>query len=153
MPEKYFFLVVVQSLSHIWLCNPMNCSMPDIAFHHYVPDFAQTQVHWVSDTIQPSHPLSSPFPPVLNLSEHEGLSKELTLSIKWPKYWSFSFSLHPSNEYSGLTSFRMNWLDLLAVQGLSRVFSNTTVQKHQLFGDQPSLWYNSHILIWLLEKS
>ena len=64
---------------------------------------------------------------------------ESVLCIRWPKYWSFSFSISPSNEYSGLISFRMDWLDLLAAKGLSRVFSNTTVQKQQLFGDQPSL--------------
>ena len=66
-------------------------------------------------------------------------SNESVLLIRWPKFWSFSFSISPSNEYSGLISFRMDWLDLLAVQGLSRVFSNTTVQKHQLFGAQPPL--------------
>ena len=66
-------------------------------------------------------------------------SNESVLPIRWPKYWSFSFSISPSNEYSGLISFRIDWLDLLAVQGLSRVFSNTTVQKHQFFGTQPAL--------------
>ena len=73
-------------------------------------------------------------------------SYESVLCIRWPKYWSFSFSISPSNEYSGLISFRMNWLDLLAVQGtLSRVFSKTTVQKHQFFGAKLSLSSNSHI--------
>ena len=72
-------------------------------------------------------------------------SNELVLRIKWSKYWSFSFSLSPSNEYSGLISFRMDWLDLLAVQGTLRVFSNTTVQKHQFFSAQPSSQSNSHI--------
>ena len=72
-------------------------------------------------------------------------SNELALRIRWPKYWSFRFSISPSNEYSGLISFRMDWLDLLAVLGLSRVFSNTTVQKHQFFGAQPSSQSNSHI--------
>ena len=70
-------------------------------------------------------------------------SNELVLRIRWPKYWSFSFSISPSNEYSGLISFRMDWLDLLAIQGLSRVFSNTTVQKHQFFSAQPSIWFKS----------
>ena len=74
-------------------------------------------------------------------------SNESVLPIRWPKYWSFSFSISPSNEYSGLISFRMDWLDLLAVQGLSRVFSNTTVQKHQFFSTQPSLLSNSQIHI------
>ena len=72
-------------------------------------------------------------------------SNESVFCIRWPNYWSFSFSISPSNEYSGLISFRMDWLDLLAVQGLSRVFSNTTIQKYQFFGTQLSLWSNSHI--------
>ena len=80
-------------------------------------------------------------------------SNKSVLRIRWPKYWSFSFSIGPSNEYSGLLSFRMDWLDLLAVQGtLWRVFSNTAVQKHQFFGAQFSLWSNSHIHTWLLRK-
>ena len=76
-------------------------------------------------------------------------SNELALRIRWPKYWSFSFNISPSNEHSGLISFRM---DSLQSKGLSRVFSNTTVQKHQFFGAQPSLWSNAHIHTWLLEK-
>ena len=72
-------------------------------------------------------------------------SNESVLRIRGPKYWSFSFSFNPYNEHSGLISFRIDWFDLLAVKGLSRVFSNTTVQKHQFFGVQPSLWSNSHI--------
>ena len=80
-------------------------------------------------------------------------SSEPVRCIWWPKYWSFSFSISPSNEYSGLISFRMDWVDLLAVQGtLSRVFSSTTVQKHQFFGSQLSSQSNSHIHTWLLEK-
>ena len=78
------------------------------------------------------------------------LSNESALPIRWPKYWSFNIS--PSNEYSGLIPFRIDWLNLLAVQGLSRIFSNTTVQKHQFFSTQLSLWSNSHIHTWLLEK-
>ena len=91
--------------------------------------------------------LLPPIPPSIR-----GFSNESTLCMRWPKYWSFSFNISPSNEYPGLISFRMNWLDLLAFQGLSRVFSNTTVQKHQFFGLQPSLWSSSHICTWLLEK-
>ena len=82
----------------------------------------------------------------------ESFSNELALHIRWPKYWSFNFSISPSNEYSGLISFRIDCLILLS-KGLSRVFSNTTVQKHQFFGAQPSLWSNSHIHLWLLEKT
>ena len=72
-------------------------------------------------------------------------SNESALGIRWPKYWSFSFSISPSKEHPGLISFRMDWLDLLALKGISKVFPNTTVQKHQFFGPQLSLWPNSHI--------
>ena len=95
----------------------MNCSTPGFPVHHQLPELAQTHVHWVSDAIQPSHPLSSPSPPAFNISQHQGLSNELAVYIRWPKYWSFSLSISPSNDHSGLISFRMNWLDLLAVQG------------------------------------
>ena len=74
------------------------------------------------------------------------------LYIRWPKYWSFSISINPSNEYSGLISSRMDWLDLLAVQGTLKSLPNTTVQKHQFFGSHPSFLSNSHIHTWLLEK-
>ena len=95
----------------------MNRSTLGLLVYHQLLKFTQTQVQWVSDTIQPSHPLSSPSPPAFNLSQHQGLFNESILCIRWPNYWSFSFSISPSNEYSGLISFRMDWLDLLAVQG------------------------------------
>ena len=98
------------------LCDPMDCSTPGFPVHHQLPELTQTHVHWVSDAIQPSHPLSSPSPPTFNLSQLQGLSNESALRIRWPKYWSFSFSISPSNEYSGPISFRMDRLDLLAVQ-------------------------------------
>ena len=79
-------------------------------------------------------------------------SNDSVLHIRWPEYWSFSFSINPSNEYLGLISFRMDWLDLLVSKGFSRVFSNTTVQKHQFLGTQLSLWSNSHTHTWPLEK-
>ena len=87
--------------------------------HHQLSELAQTHAHQVSDTIQPTHPLSSPSPPALNLSQHYGLSSESALRIRWQKYWSFSFSfsISPSNEYSGLISFRTDCFDLLAAQG------------------------------------
>ena len=91
--------------------------MPGFPVHPQLPELAQTHVHRVSDTIQPSHSLSSPFPPAFNLSQNQSLSNESVLRIRWPKYWSFSFSIIPSNEHSGLISFRMDWLDLPGVQG------------------------------------
>ena len=80
-------------------------------------DWTQTHVHWVSDAIQPSHPLLSPSPPAPNPSQHQSFSNESTLLMRWPKYWTFSLSIIPSKEHPGLISFRMDWLDLLAVQG------------------------------------
>ena len=99
------------------LCNPTDCSTPGFPVCHQLLELIQTCVHRVSDAIQASHPLSSPSPPALNLSQHQGLLKESPLQIRWPKYWSFSFHISPSNEHPGLISFRMDWLDLLAVQG------------------------------------
>ena len=81
------------------------------------PSPTPTHIHRVRDAIQPSHPLSSPSPPAHNPSQHQSLSNESTLRMRWPKFWSFSFSISPSNDHSGLVSFRMDWLDLLAVQG------------------------------------
>ena len=99
------------------LCDPMNCSTLGLPVHHQLPESTQTHVHCVSDAIQSSPPLSpllllpSVFPSI------RVFSNESTLHIRWPKYWSFSFNISPSNEHPGLISFRMDWLDLLAVQG------------------------------------
>ena len=106
----------VQSLSRVRLCYPMDCSTPGFPVHYQFLKFTQTHVHWVGDTIQPSHPLLSPSP-AFNLSQHQVFSNESALHIRWPKYWSFSFNISPSSEYSGLISFRMDWFDFLAVQG------------------------------------
>ena len=99
------------------ICDPMNRSMPGLSVHHQLPEFTQTHVHWVRDAIQPSHPRSSPLllPPISTSTRV--FSSESTLRMRWPKYWSFSFSISPSNEYPGLICFRMDWLDLLAAQG------------------------------------
>ena len=94
----------------------MNRSMPSLPVHHQLPEFTQTHDHQVGDAIQPSHPLSSPSLLAFNLSQYQGLFQSV-LHIRWPKYWSFGFSVSPSDEYSGLISFRMDWLDLHAVQG------------------------------------
>jgi len=95
----------------------MDYSTPGSPVHHQLPDLAQTQIHWVGDAIQPSHSLLSSSPPAFNLSQHQGLSNQSFLCIKWSKYRNLvSFSISPSNEYSGLISFRVDWFDLLAVQ-------------------------------------
>ena len=99
------------------LCDSMDFSMTGLPVHHQLLEFTQTHVHWVSNAIQPSHPLSSPSPPSLNLSLHQGLFQWVSSSHQVAKYWSFSFHISPSNEHPGLSSFRMDWLDLLAVQG------------------------------------
>ena len=109
------FSLVTQSC--LTLCNPMNHSMPGLPVHHKLLEFTQTHVHRVSDAIQPSHPLSSPSPPAPNPSQHQGLFQWVNFLHEVAKYWSFSFSISPSNEHPGLISFRMGWLDLLAVQG------------------------------------
>ena len=110
------------------LCDSMDCSIPGFSILHHLPGFAQTHVHWV-DAIQ-SYSLFPPLPPTFNLSQHQGFFYELAHCIRWPKYWSFRFSISLSNEYSGLTSL----ISLLSKE-LSRVFSSTTVQKHQFFSE------------------
>ena len=125
------------------LCNPMDCSTPGLPVQNQLPEFTQTLVHHISDAFQPSHPRLSLSTPAFNLSHIKAFSNESVLPIRWLKYWSFSFSISPYNEYSGLISFRMDWLDLLAIQGtlksLQHNSSNTTVQKHQFFSSQLSL--------------
>ena len=116
------------------LCDPMNRSTPGLPIHHQLPEFTHTHVHRVSDAIQPSHPPSSPFPPAPNPSSIRVFSNESALHMRWPKYWSFSLSIIPSKEHPGLIS--------LQSKGLSRVFSNTTVQKHLFFSAQLSLLSN-----------
>ena len=100
--------------SCLTLCDPIDFSTPGFSVLHHLPELAQTHVQWVGDAIQSSRPLSSPSPPAFSTRV---FSKELALRIRWPKYWSFSFNISPSNEYSGLISFRIDWFDLLAVQG------------------------------------
>ena len=99
------------------LCDPMNCSTPGLPVHHQLVEFTQTHVHWVGDAIKPFHPLSSPSPSAFNLLQHQGLFKWVSSLYQEAKYWSFSFNISLSNEYSRLISFRIYWLDLLAVHG------------------------------------
>ena len=106
----------------------MDYSIPDYSVLHYLLESAQVHVHCISDAIQPSHLLSFPSPPAFNLSQHQDLFHGSVLCIRWPKYWSFSFSISPSNEYSGLISFRIDWFNLLAVQGTLK----SLLQHHNL---------------------
>ena len=121
------------------LCDPMNCSTPGLPVHYQLPEFTQTHVHWGSDAIQPYiilwHPLLllCPIPPSIRV-----FSSESTLRMRWPKYWSFSFSISPSKEHPGLISFRMDWLDLLAVPGtlkslLQHHSSKASILQHSAF--------------------
>ena len=125
------------------LCNPMNCHTPGLPVHHQLPEFTQTNIHRVRDAIQPSHPLSSPSPPAFNFPSIRDFSDESVLHIRWPKYCSFSFSISPFN--SGLISFRIKWLDLLAVYGTLKSLLQHHSSKHQFFGAQLSSLSNSHI--------
>ena len=114
-PDGKVCTFIISSVTQLCLtlCDPMDCSMPGLPVHHQLPEFTQTHVHHVSDAIRPFHPrllLPSIFPSI------RVFSSESVLRIRWPKYWSFSFNISPSSEYSRLISFRMDWLDLLAVQ-------------------------------------
>ena len=109
------------------LCDPINRSTPGLPVHHQLPEFTQIDVYRVSDAIQPSHPLSSPSPPAPNPSQHQSLSNESTLCTRWPKYWSFSFSIIPYKEILG-PIFRIDWFDVLAVQGTLK----SLLQHHSL---------------------
>ena len=129
----------VSQFSRSVMSNPMDCSMPGLPVHHRLPELAQTHIPWVGDAIQPSHSLSSPSP-AFKLSQHQGLFKWVHSSHQVAKVLEFQLSINPSDEYSGLISFRMDWLDLRAVQGTlkrllhkiklkkKKVFSSTTVQ-------------------------
>ena len=132
------------------LCNLMDCSTVGSPVLYHLPEFAQTHIHWVSDVTQPFHPISSPSPPVFSLFQHQGIFQ-----------WVGSSHLHIGGSASASALpmniqdwFPLGWTGLIALlsKGLSKVFSNTTVQKHQFFSTQPSLRSSSHICTWLLEK-
>ena len=141
VPWQFQFSSITQSCPA--LCNPMDCSTSGFPVHHQLPEFTQTHVHWVGDAIQLSHPLSSPSPPTLIFPSIRAFSNESVVHIRWPKYWSFSFSISPSKEYSGLISFRMDWFNVLAVQGILKSLLQHHIQKHQFSSTQLSLWSNS----------
>ena len=130
------FISVAQSCPT--LCNPMNHSTPGLPVHQQLREFTHAYVHQVGDAIQPSHPLPSPSPPLPIPPSIKVFSNESTLCIRWPKYWSFSFSISSSNEHPGLISFRMDWLALLAIQGtlqslLQHHISNVSILQHSAF--------------------
>ena len=143
------FTSVTQSYLTLW--DPTDCSTPGFPVHHQLLKLDQTHVHWVGDAIQPSHPLSSPSL-AFSLSQHQGLFQWVSFCIRWPKYWRFRFSISPSNEYSGLISFRIDWLDLLTVQGTLKSLLQHHSSKASILQRSASLWSNSHIHTWLLEK-
>ena len=143
LPKETTLILLVLLFSSVaqscpTLCNPMNHSTPGLPVHHQLPDFTQTHIHRVGDAIEPSH-LCRPLlllPPIL--PSIRVFSNKSTLCMRWPKYWSFSFSISPSNEHPGLISFRMDWLDLLAVQGtlkslLQHHSSKASILRHSAF--------------------
>ena len=142
MLSSTLFSSVPQSC--LTLCDPVECSMPGFSVRHQLLELAQTPVHCVGDAIQPSHPLLSPSPPAFNLPQHQGLFQWVSSLHQVAKVLELQLQ-HQSFQYSGLISCRMDWWISLQFKGLSRVFSSTTVQKHQSFHAQLSLRSNSHI--------
>ena len=144
---RYNYCIIVQfssvAQSCPTLCDPMNCSTPGLPVHHQLPEFTQTYVHWVGDAIQPSHLLLSPSPPSSIFPSIRVFSNESALCIRWPKYWSFSLSINSSSEHLGLISFRMDWLDLLAVQGTLK----SLLQYHS--SKASILWHSAFFIVQL----
>ena len=133
-------------------CDPMSCSMPGLPVHHQLPEFTQTHVHQVGDAIQTSHPLSFPSPPAPNPSQHQSFSMSQHFACSGQSTGvSALVSIFPKNTQGWSPSEWTGWISLQS-KGLSRVFSNTTVQKHQFFSTQPSSQFNSHIHTWPQEK-
>ena len=158
---NYFIPVSILSFcssvakSYPTLCNPMAFSTPGFPLLHQLPELAQIHTHWVSDAIQPSCPLSSPSPPAFNFSQLQGLFQWVSSLHQYFGGQSIGASASASVLPMNIQGwFPLGLTDLISLQskGLSRVFSNTTVQRHQFFSAQPCLWSNSHIHTWLLEK-
>ena len=153
--QTLLVVVMIQLLSCVWLfVTPMNCSMPGFPVHHYLLELAQTHVHWVSDAIKSSHPLSSlsvlpsVFPSI------RVCSSESALHIKWAKYWSFSISISPSDEYSMMISFRNEWfvISLLSQGTLKKLLQRYSL-KASILWCSPFLMVQSHIHTWLLKNN
>ena len=149
--ESLLIMLLLFSPSVTSLCDPMDCSTPGFPVLHYLPGICSNSCHWVNDAIQPSHPLPPPFPPALNLSQHQGL-------FQWVSYLHQVVKLLELQYQSFQWIFRVDFLlgltglIIMLFKGLSRVFTSTTIQKYQFLGAQHSLWPNSHICTWLMEK-
>ena len=128
----------------------MDCISPGFPVLHYLLEFAQTHVHWVGDAIQSSHHLLPASAPALSLFHNGIFSSELAVHIRWPKYWSFSVSINPSNEYSGLISFRIDWFDFLAVQGTLKSLAklNCDTSHNKVLCSNKSEQVQLHLQIW-----
>ena len=141
------FVVAVQLLSHVRLFGTPRTAARQASLSFTISQtllkLMSIESVMLSDHLILCRPLL--FLPSVLFPTIRVFPNESALCIRWPKYWSFSFSISPSNEYSRLVSFIIDWFDLLAIQGLSRLFSSTTVRKYQFFGVQPSLWSNSHV--------
>ena len=128
------------------LCDSMVTNTPGFPVLYHLPEIAQTHVHWIGDAIQPSHPLLPSSPPALNISQHQGLFQWVSSSHQWPKYWSLSFSISSSKEYSGLISFRIDWFDILAVW----VILKSLLQHHS--SEASTLWHWTFFMVQLLHS-
>ena len=149
------FSSIAQSCPTLW--DPTDCSTPGFPVHpqlpvHHQHELTQTHVHWVSDAIQPFHPLPSLSPPALNLSQLRVFQMSQFFQSGGQSIGSFSFNTSSSNEHSGLISFRMDWLDLLAVQGTLKSLLQHHSSKASILWCSAFFTSNSHIYTWLLEK-
>ena len=137
--SEMFCCSVTQSC--LTLCDPMDCSMPGLPVPHHLPEFTQVHVHCIGDAIQPSHLLKPSSPSDIDLSQDQGLFQWVVVQIRWRKYWCFTFSISPSSEYSGLISLKIDWFDLLAVQGTFR----SLFQHHSLKAS--ILWHSAFFIV------
>ena len=152
----FILIIIIQfssvAQSFLTVCDLMDYSTPGFPVHHQLPEFTQTLVPWVGDASQQPYPLSCPFSPTFSLSQHQGLFRWINLHVRWSEYWSFSFSISPPKEYSGLISFRMDWLNLLAVQGTLKSLLQHHSSKASILQCSAFFIVHCHIHKWWLEK-